>query len=300
VAGTDAHFAPTLNYTGSVGQWSAGKRCAENRMDLRHGYFQGKHHAIVPKNVRALRLAGQRRKLTEPAVINNALDINLYRQRLVQNTRVQIPGFLQEEAAEAIHRCLAEEIPWALAERSGGESHTIAAEAYAAMSEQDRQALLVKAYARAKSEFQFSYDSYMMVRAVKEGWTRNLLHDVLEFLNAPEFLQFARRLTGEPTIDRVSAQATRYRPGQFLTRHQDEDVSEGRVCAYVINLSRNWDSDWGGLLQFHDADRRLIDSFVPYWNHLSLFRVPQSHTVSLVSPWAGSDRLAVTGWFLAK
>ena len=233
-------------------------------------------------------------------MINNELNINLYRQQLVQNTRVQIPGFLQEDAAVAIHGCLAEQIPWALAERSGGASRTISAEAYAAMSEQERQALLAQAYDRAKTEFQFSYDSYMMVRAVKEGWARNLLHDVLEFLNRPEFLLFAPRLTGEPTIARVSAQATRYRPGQFLTRHQDEDVSEGRVCAYVINLSKDWDSDWGGLLQFHDADKRLIDSFVPYWNHLSLFRVPQPHTVSLVAPWAGSDRLAITGWFLAK
>lgn len=233
-------------------------------------------------------------------MINNELNITLYRQRLVQNTRVQIPGFLQEDAAEAIHRCLAEEIPWALAERSAGESHTIASEAYAAMSEQDRQALLEASYARAKTDFQFSYDSYMMVRAVKEGWTRNLLHDVLKFLNSPEFLLFARRLTGEPTIDRVSAQATRYRPGQFLTRHQDEDVIESRVCAYVINLSKDWDSDWGGLLQFHDADKHLRDTFVPYWNHLSLFRVPQSHTVSLVAPWAREPRLAITGWFLAK
>jgi SM-20-related protein len=233
-------------------------------------------------------------------VINNELNIPAYRQRLVQDTRVQIPGFLQEEAAEAIRRCLLEDIPWALAERSSGVSRTIAAETYAAMDDQAQRALLEASYARAKTEFQFSYDSYMMVRAVKEGWARNLLHDVLEFLNSPEFLLFARRLTGEPTINRVSAQATRYRPGQFLTRHQDEDVIESRVCAYVINLSKDWDSDWGGLLQFHDADNRLRDTFVPYWNHLSLFRVPQSHTVSLVSPWAGSDRLAITGWFLAK
>ena len=173
-----------------------------------------------------------------------------------------------------------------------------------AVSLQERQAEMlrekIKTLERRIMEMVRNGNDNMMITDKLQRWTRNLLHDVLEFLNAPEFLLFARRLTGEPTIDRVSAQATRYRPGQFLTRHQDEDVSEGRVCAYVINLSRNWDSDWGGLLQFHDADKRLLDSFVPYWNHLSLFRVPQSHTVSLVSPWAGSDRLAITGWFLAK
>ena len=100
-------------------------------------------------------------------------------------------------------------------------------------------------------------------------------------------------------MNRVSAQGTRYRAGQFLTRHQDREDNENRVCAFVVNLSKNWDSDWGGLLQFHDGADRLVDSFVPYWNTLSLFRVPQSHTVSLVAPWAGADRLAITGWFLA-
>ena len=233
-------------------------------------------------------------------MINDALDLNRHRQQLVQRTRVQIPDFLQPEAAEAIHRCLREDTPWALAERSSGVSRTLDAAAYATMAEPERRALLEKAYAAARDGFQFSYDSYMIVRAVKEGWTPNLLHGVLEFLNSPEFLAFARRLTGEPGINAVTAQGTRYRGGQFLTRHEDQEVNEGRVCAFVINLSRDWDSDWGGLLQFHDEHKRLVDTFVPYWNTLSLFRVPQAHTVSLVSPWAGADRLAVTGWFLAK
>lgn len=232
-------------------------------------------------------------------MINNGIDLNHYRQLLVQRTRVQIPDFLQADAAETLHRCLRDDIPFALAERSDGRSHTIDAASYAGMDAEARQALLQKAYDRAKTEFQFSYDSYMIVKAMKEGWTPNPLHAVLEFLNSSEFLMFARRLTGEPTINRVSAQGTRYRAGQFLTRHQDREAGENRVCAFVINLSKEWDSDWGGLLQFHDEDDRLVDTFVPYWNTLSLFRVPQSHTVSLVSPWAGADRLAITGWFLA-
>lgn len=234
-------------------------------------------------------------------MINNALNLNLYRQQLVQSTRVQIPSFLQEDAAEKLHQCLLHDVPWALAERSNGVSHTLDAASYAAMTDQQRQELLANAYVRAQTEFQFSYDSYMMVRAAKEGWNPGLmLHAVLDFLNSPEFLLFARRLTGEPSIVAVSAQATRYRAGQFLTRHQDKEVHENRVCAYVINLTKHWDSDWGGLLQFHDEHNRLLESFVPYWNHLSLFRVPQSHSVSLVSPWAGEPRLAITGWFLAN
>ena len=66
----------------------------------------------------------------------------------------------------------------------------------------------------------------------------------------------------------------------------------------MINLSRDWLPDWGGLLQFLDpAERRVVDTFVPLWNSLSLFRVPQPHVVSLVAPWAGSPRYSITGWF---
>ena len=41
----------------------------------------------------------------------------------------------------------------------------------------------------------------------------------------------------------------------------------------------------------------MVDTFVPLWNSLSLFRVPQPHVVSLVEPWAGSPRYSITGWF---
>lgn len=46
-------------------------------------------------------------------MINNALNLNLYRQQLVQSTRVQIPSFLQEDAAEKLHQCLLHDVPWA-------------------------------------------------------------------------------------------------------------------------------------------------------------------------------------------
>ena len=42
---------------------------------------------------------------------------------------------------------------------------------------------------------------------------------------------------------------------------------------------------------------RVVDTFTPLWNSLSLFRVPQPHVVSLVAPWAGSARYSITGWF---
>lgn len=232
-------------------------------------------------------------------MINNELDFDGYRIDLARHTRVQIPNFLQLDAAERLRLCLQNEVPWTLAERSDGISKTISAADYALMDEQARAEHLQKAYIRAKTQFQFVYESYMMVAAAKEGRDPTLiLHAILEFLNSEEFIAFARWLVNDPKITHASAQATRYRAGHFLTRHQDKDPHEDRSYAYVINLSKNWHPDWGGLLQFENDNGDVTQTFTPQWNSLSLFKVPQSHTVSLVAPYATEDRLAITGWFL--
>jgi Rps23 Pro-64 3,4-dihydroxylase Tpa1-like proline 4-hydroxylase len=232
-------------------------------------------------------------------MINNGLDVDHWKQQLATRSRVQIPDFLQTDAAEALRDCLTREVPWSLAERSEGESRTRGREH--ALDDAAYGEVLETAYRNARDAFQFVYDSYMLARARKEGWDPNLpVHVVLEFLNSPEFIEFARYLTGDDAINAVNAQATRYRPGHFLTPHQDIHSGEGRRYAYVINLTPRWQADWGGLLQFIDADGSVIDTLMPRWNALSIFKVPQMHQVSLVSPWAGEHRLAITGWFLAR
>ena len=125
-----------------------------------------------------------------------------------------------------------------------------------------------------------------------------VLHRVLELFNSPDYIAFVRALTGDARIRRANAQATRYQPGHFLRYHTDEEHSEGRLYAYVLNFSRHWQADWGGLLQFIDEDGQVLETFLPQWNTLSLFAVPAGHAVSLVAPWAQQDRLAITGWLL--
>jgi Rps23 Pro-64 3,4-dihydroxylase Tpa1-like proline 4-hydroxylase len=150
-----------------------------------------------------------------------------------------------------------------------------------------------------EARFRFAYDSYMMVAAYTQGRDPGLLlHRVLELFNTPAYLALMQALTGDGRVRRVNAQATRYRRGHFLRWHTDIDSHEGRLYAYVINLSQEWRADWGGLLQFIDDDGRVLDTYLPRWNTLSLFAVPAGHAVSLVAPWAAQDRLAITGWLL--
>jgi Rps23 Pro-64 3,4-dihydroxylase Tpa1-like proline 4-hydroxylase len=177
----------------------------------------------------------------------------------------------------------------------------LAPDALRAMGPAQREAFVRKLHADARVGYQYMYHCYMMVPAYLEKRDPQLpLHLVLEYLNSPPFLEFARALTGVPELRRAYAQATCYLPGDFLKRHDDTSAEEGRRFAYVLNLTREWEADWGGLLQFLDADGRVEETLMPRWNSLSIFRVPTYHCVTFVAPWARAPRLAITGWLLDR
>lgn len=232
-------------------------------------------------------------------MLNDNLDLAHWRDRLQRNGRIQIPDVLQASAVEHLRRCLTEEVPWTLAMRdAAGQSRVIAHAQLQRLDAAGQSELLRQAAEDAADRYGFAYESYMMVTAYLEQRDPDLLlHRILEFLNSPDFLGFARTLTGDSAIGRVSAQATRYRPGMFLKMHNDLEPATGRRYAYVFNLGEAWAADWGGLLQFLDEERNVVDTFMPQPNSLSLFKVPAWHCVSLVAPWARTQRLAITGWW---
>jgi Rps23 Pro-64 3,4-dihydroxylase Tpa1-like proline 4-hydroxylase len=231
-------------------------------------------------------------------MISNELDIEPWRARQRAQGRVQIPGFLQDTAAARLHDCLRDEVPWETAQRTDAEPAAGQPHSAVPGSAEDA-ALLEAATRRARDGFEFYFDRYRMIEARRDGLDPGLvLHAVVDFLNSDPFLEFARQLTGDPQIRMVSAIAVRYRHGHFLRAHNDHRSSEDRAFAYVMNLSRDWLPDWGGLLHFLDpAERRVVDTFTPLWNALSLFRVPVPHVVGLGAPWAGAPRYSITGWF---
>jgi SM-20-related protein len=101
-------------------------------------------------------------------------------------------------------------------------------------------------------------------------------------------VEFARHLGGDPAIRHVVAQATRYRPGQSLMPHDDEDASEQHRCAFVLDLG----PDGSGQLQVLDRDARVPHLGLPRRNALRLFRLPQRHQAPFATPWAATPRHA--------
>ena len=210
---------------------------------------------------------------------------------------VQVHGLLEAKAAEALGTVLESGVDWDLI-HSGpdGRERVLRRSEVQAIGAQAMQARLGEVLKQAREGFAYIYRGYPMISAYFSGRDPgHPLHALLEFLNGPEMLDFVRAVTGERTVIKLDAQATLYRPGDFLTLHDDTGVGERRA-AYTIGFSRDWRADWGGQLLFHDAAGEITRGLIPGFNVLTMFRTPQWHSVAPVAAYAGRQRLSITGW----
>ena len=210
---------------------------------------------------------------------------------------MRIADLFADEVAEVLHRHLETEIDWTRAVTQGDEVWDLSPELVAEIDGGKRTDLLAGLHSRASDSFQFLFDSLIISDDSGARKARGLLVDrLLEALNHPASLDTFRAITGEPSVRLVNGQATRYLPGHFLTSHDDGIDGEDRVAAYVINLTKSWRPDWGGMLQFHNAAGDIPLALKPGFNTIHMFRVPQMHSVSYVAPYAALPRYAITGW----
>ena len=236
--------------------------------------------------------------------LNPALDRAALAAEFVANTRVQVRDFLTRETAEEIREILAKATPWGLAMQADGSAFSgpqqILPQEMRDPAKQKRagEIGLATDASAARGDYAFRFAQYPILQAVQEGWAPDGPHEILlEHINAPEFMQLARDITGEAELIKADGQATLYAKQQFLGRHIDSHVMEGWTIAYVMNFTiDDWHPDWGGYLQFLDDDGDIVQGFRPRFNSLNLFRVPQAHSVSFVAPFAPIGRYAVTGW----
>jgi SM-20-related protein len=225
--------------------------------------------------------------------LDPALVARVYRQL----GRVHIPGLLPADAARRIHAALANDTPWQLSLANRGSNAGLDLATYAQLPPERKVELEALVHSAAAQGFSYFYKNFPIDDHLAAGRHRDhLLMRVTAFLNSAAFLAFAREITGVPTVRRLDAQATLYEPGHFLTRHDDHDPPKRRVAAYVLNLTPQWRADWGGILQFLDPDGHVSEGYVPAFNALNVFRVPQPHAVSYVAPFAVGGRYSITGW----
>lgn len=216
---------------------------------------------------------------------------------LGRDTRIRLNGFLKPVEVERLRDSLGGDAPWWRTFNQREKSWELGPESLAVLDSTGTAQIEGAVHDGARSGFQYYYETIRVSETPDERAHRALPVDALiDRFNSRDGIAFWRRLTGNPRVSLVDGQATRYLPGDFLTRHTDFVDGKNRVAAYVLGLSPRWQAEWGGLLLFHGPDGEVTHGFVPRFNTLNVFTVPQNHSVSVVAPFAPEPRVAITGW----
>ena len=233
--------------------------------------------------------------------LNPSLDRDALADEFTREGRIQVRDFLTNGAAEEIFQILSSRTPWGVAWPAGDVFSPQAIEAHelGESAADTQREITQKTYgAAASGEYAFQFARYPILNAYLGKWAEGGPHDLLlEHINAPEFLDFIRKVTSIPSIKKGDAQATLFAPGHFLGRHIDSHVAEGWVVAYVMNFAKDWHPNWGGYLNFLDDEGDVVAGYRPRFNALNMFKVPRTHMVTYVPPFAPIGRFAITGWF---
>lgn len=235
----------------------------------------------------------------KPALrIRADLDPSSYAETFAREGVVQIPVFLQPIDAEAAGDLLEAVSSWAIvAPDEKNETLVITNEAVRKFGDAAVRQFLQSALKRASRGFSFIHLSYPL----QDEYARDpspSVHALTELAQSPAFLDFGAKVIGAPHVAGVRVQASNYRPGDFLTLHDDRHGRDTRLAAFTLGFTREWRPDWGGQLLFHDADGQIERGFMPGFNVLTLFKVPRQHSVAPVAAYAAAKRLSITGWLI--
>ena len=239
-------------------------------------------------------------------IINNTLSLspdlktNPWKQLFAEKGRVHIPNFLTEDAASTAFECLDNQAAWNLVCQHDGIHQDLNDNISAAWSEEKIAKFTTKLHEQANAHFQYLYRAIPIYDIYhKQMLPGNFLNEIFLFLNSQAFLDYLRDTLQMRDIVFADAQATCYTSGDFLNKHDDSAPGKHRLAGYVLNLTPSWNPNWGGALQFYDSQDNCVDTLVPSYNALNVFRVPQPHAVSYLPPYASGKRLSITGWFRA-
>jgi SM-20-related protein len=225
-------------------------------------------------------------------MLNENLDIQKLSNEFRQKKRILIKNLLKPDYAEACRNSLISQTPWTLRFRHQGKSVEFTRQQFEQLTNEQKMQ-----FSLDMAHFDFIHNRFAMHEMFQQNKHHDLhLYKVYQDLGSDDFLDFLRKVTGIPEIKKRGAMAACFGHGHFLKEHDDYQDGELRLCAYVLNMSEDWQPDWGGLLHFMDYDRNIVDTFVPVHNSLSLFAVPAKHFVSMVAPYAKHGRYSITGW----
>ena len=227
------------------------------------------------------------------SIINNIENIEEIKNIFQEKRRIKIDNILKNEFAELLYKQAFFEKNWVL---SSG-INKIKYEKPDNAQNQKANNLQIKNVGGAFGKNEFSYVFYRTMNNVRPQFPEFILRKIM---GSHQFIDFLNSITGLDLKVLNTLFMSKYKSGNFLSPHSDK--GNGKL-AFVINLSKNWKPQYGGNLHFLNDDRtEIIDTFVPEFNNLVLFYVPEPdgipHYVSHVVQNVQQSRFAISGWFM--
>jgi len=210
---------------------------------------------------------------------------------------VKLSNALSNESANLIYENIAKQEQWNLVFRNNSVHQDLNNLDVNGWGDEHKNNLTELVHRQAENAFQYFYETIPIYDIYYDKlMPEHFFNDIVAFLNSEETLNIFREILAAPEITFLDAQITRFKAGHFLNRHNDDVEGKNRVAAFVINLSKNWCTDWGGALHILNSELDIDKSFVPSFNEINIFKVPIDHLVGYVAPFATGHRLSITGW----
>ena len=233
--------------------------------------------------------------------LDPTIDLQILADDFARCGRVQIAPFLEPgDGADLLLQHVAGREDWRVNVMTAADKAIwFDRPSWNALKPQEREGVLQLAAPTDAKGFRYVFEEIVVVGSDLENREpATLLGQFADFLSSAPLIEAIRRITGATDVAAADLKATCYRPGHFLTQHNDGQEMQRRV-AYVLGLSPQWRPEWGGMLMFHGSRGDVELGLVPGMNVLNLFAVPQDHSVSQVSSFAPVPRYAISGWFRA-
>ena len=233
-------------------------------------------------------------------IINSNIDIEKCKEEFLATGSVFIRDFFIPEYAEILHNFFNHRMPndWWYSASTGHNGVE-----YVRNYELSRELILSKRKDANQKMYEGNY-SYSFLRTMGDHANSCYCEEcnLRNLLISTEILKFLSEVSDQTMINSSELFASKYEEGCFLSPHHD--LKNGDI-GFVLQLTKGWLPQWGGLLHFMTDDRsKVTTTEIPTFNTLTLFHLPDQsgkwHYVSHVNPGVKSSRIAYTGWFVKE
>ncbi|MFT4058690.1 MAG: 2OG-Fe(II) oxygenase [Legionella sp.] len=117
------------------------------------------------------------------------------------------------------------------------------------------------------------------------------------FLAAIQKLAHALNQTLFLGLNEFETHFANYQPGTFYKKHIDQFTAQKtRRISFVYYLNKNWQPQYGGMLNLYNSEDQLIQQVLPQENRFICFNSDLPHEVLITH----HPRYSITGWMKTR